>query len=49
MLIIKMAKNIRCKILPQEPDALTSEKAQSASRFKKIRDIDLHTILYTLR
>ena len=34
------------KILPQEPDALTSEKAKSASRFKKIRDIVTHDPIY---
>ena len=34
------------KILPQEPDALTSEKAQSARRFKKIRDIVTHDPIY---
>ncbi len=34
------------KILPQEPDALTSEKAQSATRFKKIRDIVTHDPIY---
>ena len=33
-------------ILPQEPDALTSEKAKSASRFKKIRDIVTHDPIY---
>ena len=34
------------KILPQEPDALTSEKAQSARRFKKIRDLVTHDPIY---
>ena len=34
------------KILPQEPDALTSEKAKSASRFKKIRDLVTHDPIY---
>ena len=34
------------KILPQEPDALTSEKAKSARRFKKIRDLVTHDPIY---
>ena len=34
------------KILPQEKDWATSEKAKSASRFKKIRDIVTHDPIY---
>ena len=34
------------KILPQEPDALTSEKAQSARVFKIWRDVVTHDPIY---
>ena len=47
MLITKTVKKYKNgKILPQEPDALTSEKAQSARRFKKIRDLVTHDPIY---